>query len=141
MTDISLWQTALVSLIAAVIGGFITHILSVRQDREEKRRELLSKNLVGIWNDLERTGEVQASDSREVLSPLEGAVSGIQLFCTEHTVQIANKLVFDIKEGKTTNTSELMLSLRAELREVLGLKAINQPFITFRLKDFIREKK
>jgi hypothetical protein len=137
MADVSLLQTGLVSLGSALVGGAFVHFLAGRRDKEAKRRELVTKHLIDIWNDLDIAGNPKSfADSTR----MERAISNIQLFGTEQMIKMAraNALEFSAK-GKTDNL-EILSSLRDELRTELGLSPTSQKYLALRIMAPDNEK-
>ncbi len=132
------WIIPVTSLVAAVIGGWVAHFLTLSRERSAKRRELLAVDLRGIWNDLD-VGNLpeNAVDWKRI----EGAISGIQLFGSDEAIQVANKLISEYSVRGTLDTSELIVIVRSELRKELGLSQPRQPYIHFRAKSQLRDTK
>ncbi len=129
MADTSLWQTAVVSLVAALVGGYFVHFLSGLRDRNSKRRELVTKYLIEIWQTIE---SVNKSEESNVLRRLEKPIADIQLFGSDHQVKIAHSIVNEIVKNQTSDTTDLLVDLRDSLRDELGLPKLQHKFFWFR---------
>lgn len=70
-------------------------------------------------------GDVQGSDrARRVRDAVEAALSDIILLGTEEQVRLAARAAQELATGKIVHTQELVVSLRAFIREALDLDAI-----------------
>jgi hypothetical protein len=131
MTEsIQLFQTAVVSLISAGIGGALTYVLSIRRDQSARRRELVTKHLIEIWRDLDVAG--QPRDPKDVLK-LEQVVSDIQLFGSEEMIKMAREAATEMSAKHSTDTTKLLTTLRDALRSELGLPATSQKYVALRI--------
>jgi hypothetical protein len=124
------WSTPVISFCAAIGGGFVAHFLSLFRDRSTKRRELVTKYLVEIWNDLDAAGNPKdKSDSVR----MERAISNIQLFGTEEMIRTARANALEFSAKGTTDNLQLLDLLRSQLRSELGLTPTSQKYIALRI--------
>jgi hypothetical protein len=112
------WFTPSISFLAAIIGGFVAHYLSISRERASKRRELVTKHLIEIWNDFEIA---LAAENMSELKKYERAMSNIQLFGSKKLIELAKSFNANWIAGKSADSTDLRNNLRAELRKELGL--------------------
>jgi hypothetical protein len=136
MTDVSLWQTGLVSVFSAAIGGVIVHLSASRRDREIKRRDLVTKHLIELWQkiDLQNIIATQAVGAPEPdPKAWPDIVANIQLFGSDAQIQMMHKFVQEFHGQKISDTTDLLNDLRDSLRKELGLEKPQQPYFWFRI--------
>jgi hypothetical protein len=129
MADASLWQTAVVSLGSALVGGYFVHLLSGLRERNSKRRELVTKYLIEIWQTIE---SVNKSKENDALLRFEKPVADIQLFGSDSQIEIVHSIVNEIVKNQTSDTTDLLVNLRDSLRNELGLPKLSHKFFWFR---------
>jgi hypothetical protein len=135
MADISLWQTAAVSVGSALVGGAFVHILAGRRDRDTKRRELVTKHLIELWRKIDAQNSIATAmvgDPEPDLSGWSEIVGDIQLFGSERQVELIHKVAHEINTDKFSDTTELLNGLRSSLRKELGLPEPKLKYIWFR---------
>jgi hypothetical protein len=114
---------------SALIGGTITHFLSLNRERASKRRELVTKYMIEIWQTIESANR---SKEANTLKRLERPFADIQLFGSDETVELAREAVNGIAEGQGADVTKLLNNLRDNLRKELGLKHTESKFFSFR---------
>ncbi len=150
--DFSSWQgvlstilgLALITLLGVGIRLLLMQTVQQRREREnrqinERLRTLIAayKTLGGSFTgdlavdpahlrDLQRQGvEFNSTDrSRRIRDAVEAALSDIVLLGTEEQVRLAANAAAELVAGRPVHTHELVVSLRAFIREVLDLDAI-----------------
>jgi len=114
----------IVTILLAVVGWLIGHHFTSRRDIANKRRELVIAHLIETYRII--TNEVshrEESDERNL--KLENLLSDIQLFGSQEQVAIAKKLADDVAAGGVFELSDLIVSLRKDLRSQLNLPPIS----------------
>ncbi|MEJ0100797.1 MAG: hypothetical protein WDO12_14265 [Pseudomonadota bacterium] len=100
------------------LGGSFTGDLAVDPTH---LRELRSQPAAGV----EGAREIASSDrSRRIRDVVENALSDVILLGTEQQVRLAARAAQDLAAGRSTNTDELVVSLRNFIRDVLDLDAV-----------------
>jgi hypothetical protein len=115
--------TGLSGLVIGVIGGVLTHVLSVRRDIAVKRRELILHSLITALEELDRT----SSDRPDAdLKQLEKVIFRINIVGDRDLVELARTVVIDISNPQkgSANTTPLYNALRARIRKELKLPKI-----------------
>jgi uncharacterized membrane protein YgcG len=117
------------TLIAAykVLGGSFTGDLKVdpAHRRDLRRREQSSNAQEPIAPlDLSAESASQSDRTRRIRDAVEAALSDIILLGTEEHVRLADRAVRELVAGRPVHTHELVVSLRAFVREALDLDPI-----------------
>jgi hypothetical protein len=125
------WQL-LTPLAAAVVGGFVVHMLTARRDRANKRREQRSGYLIEAYRRLEsstqRHGPLDASK-------LESAVADIQLFGSPSQVQLVQEFAAEFAAQRGASLDALLRELRRDLRVELNLESVPDRILHLRIKN------
>ncbi len=132
-----LWQTAIVSIFSAFIGGFFVHFLATRRDRDSKRRELVTKHLIELWRKIDSQNTVANNAVGAPEHDPSGwaqIVGDIQLFGSEEQVELTHKFANGYANQNTSDTTELLESLKHGLRNELGLSKLKQNYFWFRVR-------
>jgi hypothetical protein len=129
MADVSLLQTGLVSLGVGLVGGYFLHFWSGRRDRDAKRRDLVTKYLIEIWQTVE---SITKSEQENSLKPLEKAVADIQLFGSKEHIRLAKQIADSVVKTDKADTTDFLNALQSSLRNDLGLPAAGHGFFWFR---------
>jgi hypothetical protein len=125
----------LVTTFVGVIGWFIAHRLSISRDRASKKRDLRLSFLLEAYRRLEAGANRGTLEGTDFATGFESAIADIQLLGTTEQVQLAKDLAVSIaKRDPQASAGALLLSLRDELREHLGLQALGEAPLHFRLK-------
>jgi hypothetical protein len=135
VVDVSWWQTALISLVSALLGGAFVHFLASRRDRESKRRELVTKHLIELWRKIDALNSIAATTVGAPEPDVSGwseIVGDIQLFGSEKQIELIHKFAREFGAQKFSDTTELLDSLRYSLRKELGLSEPKQKYLWFR---------
>jgi hypothetical protein len=131
------WGAPILSFISAILGGLVAHFLSIYRDRASKRRELQTKYLIDIWNDLDAAGNPKdKSDSLR----MERAITNIQLFGSEEMIVAARANAIEFAKTGTTDNLPVLNLLRKKLRSDLGLDPTEQKYIALRIMPPVNEK-
>ena len=116
------------ALIAAykTLGGSFTGDLSVDPThRRDLRRHAEAPAVAATMPTDESVADSPSADrARRVRDAVEAALSDIILLGTEQQVRLAARAAHELATGKLVHTQELVVSLRAFIREALDLDAI-----------------
>ncbi len=118
------------TLIAAykVLGGSFTGDLTVdpahRRDlrRREEQGGVAEEPMAAL--DLSAAGAARSDRTRRIRDAVEAALSDIILLGTEEHVRLADRAVRELVAGHPVHTHELVVSLRAFVRDALDLDPI-----------------
>jgi hypothetical protein len=121
--NFSLLVPLLVTTLVAIAGWIVAHRFAILRERAGKRRELQVKYLIEAYRKLERAAH------REVPLPtnpedLETAIADIHLLGSAEQVRLAQDFVREFTETKRGDISDLLISLRHDLRRELGLEEV-----------------
>jgi hypothetical protein len=97
------------------------HGFAVRRERAGKRRDLQTEYLIGAYRKLERAAHRQIPLPTNA-EDLESAIADIHLFGSAEHVRLAQEFVREFSERKTADISDLLISLRQDLRRELQLE-------------------
>jgi hypothetical protein len=123
------WTTAGVSFLSAIGGGVVVHFLALSRERASKRRELVTKHLIDIYQTIEKH---HLSTDPNPLAQLQKPVADIQLFGSEEQVSLMHKLVNEVVAKNHGDTTDILNNLKHSLRAELGLSPIAHKFFWFR---------
>ncbi len=125
------WQL-LTPLAAAVVGGFVVHVLTGRRGRTNKRREQRIGYLIEAYRRLEscalRHGPFDALK-------LESAVADIQLFGSPRQVQLVQEFAAEFAAQRGASLDALLRELRCNLRVELKLESVPDRILHLRIKN------
>lgn len=117
------------TLIAAykVLGGSFTGDLTVdpahRRDlRQRDQRSVAEEPMAAL--DLSAEGAARSDRTRRIRDAVEAALSDIILLGTEEHVRLADRAIRELVAGHPVHTHELVVSLRAFVRDALDLDPI-----------------
>jgi hypothetical protein len=129
-------ETIFTSLISAVVGGtvvaIITHALTIKREREQKKREFILKFLVEAWQNIE-AGSREQTDIHRKSEVLEKAIADIQLFGSATQIAMADKWAKEMVSKNSSDSTVLLNDLRDDLRRELGLPDPARKLFFFRL--------
>lgn len=111
-------------IVVAVVGWIVAHYFTGRRDRNNNRRELVTRYLIEAYEVLccEIT-QRPATDKRAKL--IEDIVAKIQLVGTDTQIQLVHKLCDDICKKEEFSMDELINDMRNDLRINLGLSKVD----------------
>lgn len=125
----------LVTTVIGVSGWFAVHWLSTTRDRANKKRDLRLSFLLEAYRRLEAGASRGSLEATDFAVGFESAIADIQLLGTVEQVRLAKNLAIGIaRRDPQVSAGPLLLSLRDELREHLGLQALGEEPLHFRLK-------
>lgn len=115
------------TLIAAykTLGGSFTGDLTVDPSHKRdlnRRVDAAAKPMAAL--DLSAEQAARSDRTRRIRDAVEGALSDIILLGTEEHVRLADRAVRELVAGRPVHTHELVVSLRAFVREALDLDPI-----------------
>jgi hypothetical protein len=135
--EVPFWVMPITSLVAAIIGGLIVHFSSIWREKAAKRRELLVKGKMELWNLLDKNNGVAAESIGRTeldLSSWEEITRSVQLFGTDKQMKLWQKAMsLEIKD-EVGPYSELMKSLQNDVRSEVGMKKSYVPYFWMRIK-------
>ena len=108
----------------AVLGWIAGHYFTSEKSRNDKKRDLSLEYLTRAYQFL-TTEIVQRDISNEGWVKLEGIIAEIQLFGSVEQVRLAKELADSVSRGGEFEMDALINSLRKDLRNQLGLKAVS----------------
>jgi hypothetical protein len=123
--------TLLVPTVVAVISWFIGSWLAVRRDRANKRRDLRVQYLIEAYRRLATATERKETNA-EYFADLDSAIVDVQLFGTPDQIAAAKKFAKELAEHRTAQLTELLASLRDDLREELKLDPVEGSLVVLR---------
>lgn len=134
----------LIPVVVALIGGWFVHKLASERDIRNKRREIVSAQLMEAYQQLSRLAGCLFNEQPATPQALEDfnyAIMKVQMFGTPRQIELALVLARAANGGNVfviSTLEELLWDLRAQVREELGLtkvKVIRQMFTNVKLED------
>lgn len=133
---LKLMQVAMVPFLSALTGGFFVHFLAARRERNAKRRDVVTTNLIELWQKIDAQNSIAidaVKDDENDPRVWSWIVGNMQLFGTEEQVKLTHKFVEDYQTKKIGDTTALLENLKHELRKELGLPKIKHKYFWFRV--------
>lgn len=124
--------TLLVPTLVAVASWFIGSWLSVRRDRATKRRDLRVQYLIEAYRRLASATNRTELDAH--LADLDSAMVDIQLFGSAEQIAAAQAFGRYLADHRVADLSELLSSIRNDLRQELRLVPVSGPVVVLRAK-------
>ena len=125
----------LVTTLLGVSSWFVAHWLSTTRDSTNKKRDLRISFLLDAYRRLEAGACRGSLENTSFAVGFESAIADIQLLGTAEQVRLAKDMAVSIAHrDPQASAGPLLLSLRDELREHLGLQALGEEPFHFRLK-------
>ena len=143
MADVNLWQTALVSLASALVGGSFVHFLSLKREKTSKRRDIVVKYKMDLWRLIDKSNGLAAETaSSEEFDPFnwEEISREIQLLGTDKQIAMVKEIASAMGTNVEVPFVPLMKSLQDELRQELGMKQAAVPYFWIRIKKAAQDK-
>jgi hypothetical protein len=132
--------TLLIPTAVAVASWFIGSWLSVRRDRANKRRDLRVQYLIEAYRRLATATEREETGAA-YFADLDSALVDVQLFGSADQIAAAQKFAKQLADHRAAQLSELLASLRDDLREELKLESVEGPLVVLRPTFDAKEKK
>jgi hypothetical protein len=128
----SIIETIAASLASAVIGGAIgalaTHLFALAREKRQKRRDLKLSHLIEAWRNIS-LGSQNHLDIETRAPALERGIADINLFGSRSQIELARAAAIAIVEKGEANTTEILNSVRSDIRQELGLENVKDtPF-------------
>ena len=109
----------LIISICLATGGWITaHYFTSKRELKNKKREILVKFLIEVYQKLENC--IQRKPT-EVGKDLEYVIANIQLFGSNEQIILAKNIANEIANKGSSDLEKLLKSLRLDLRKELQL--------------------
>jgi hypothetical protein len=128
------------ALAAALVGGFVVHLLTARRDRMNKARDKQIEHLIEAYRRLEACSNraypkderiaKQEFDAR--MKTVESAVADVQLLGSARQVELVQRFAQKFAETREASLDELLEDMRSDLRSVLTLAPVPRGIIYFR---------
>lgn len=123
--------TLLIPTAVAIVSWFVGSWLSVRRDRANKRRDLRVQYLIGAYRRLATARERKETDAA-YFADLDSALVDVQLFGSPGQIAASQKFAKELAEHRAAELSELLASLRNDLRDELKLERVDGPLVVLR---------
>jgi hypothetical protein len=127
--------TIVASALLASLGWLVGYVTTIRRDRLTKRRDLRTQYLLEAYRRLEGAGN-RNEPSVDHVKALESAVADIQLLGSAKQAHLARAFALEFASSGGASLDPLLESLRAELREELGLEMLQEGISYLRIRDF-----
>jgi hypothetical protein len=127
--------TTAIALGSAVLASVLTHLLTSRRDRTNRRRELRVEYLPSAYRTIadspERGLYRESSDARA----FEKAVADIQLLGSKRQVELATELAGEMATESRADPDPLLRLLRDDLRREMSLETLSGKPIHLRVSE------
>lgn len=124
------WQA--VAVIVAMATFVLSLVFQNWRDRQNKLRDIRLRYLIDSYQ-LITTAVNRKPDEREVVwDSMERVVADIQLFGTEHQIELAQGIANAQVDDSQSGLDSLINELRADLRRELGLSSVDGNVLTLR---------
>ncbi len=130
------WQLLiplLITTLVAIVGWLAAHRFSVSRDRQNKRRDIRVTVLLEAYRALEF--QAQRIYDKESAPGFERALADIQVVGTPEQIDLAIKAIKQMGATQTVSLTELLMSLRKDIREELRLGAAVPGFMHLRFHE------
>jgi hypothetical protein len=111
--DWKLFAQLAVTLVVAVLGGWVGHYFSARRDVANERRKLRISYLLEAYRRLE--GASNRDDPKTSWPQFESAIADIQLLGSPHQVLLARQFAHDMVQNQNGSLYDLIFDLRQSL--------------------------
>ncbi|WP_299762945.1 hypothetical protein [uncultured Dokdonia sp.] len=111
----------LITSLITIFGWYVLHKLTKKREQENKKKNLRVEYLIDAWSKLEY-GSNRDIDKEEFVEYFEKPIAMIQLFGTLNQIDLAQKLVEEIKNNKQVSLDDILEDLRNDLRSELNLE-------------------
>lgn len=137
------WEIV-VSTLIVVMGWFVMNWLGSRRETKKKKLELQAKYLISVYERLNHLRTHQSTlDQYEIMSIITSSIAEIELFGTQHQIDIARNLGQEVVkyQGNVRSLNPLVNDLRNALRKYLGLSEVIEDSYYFNLPDLAAKNK
>jgi hypothetical protein len=131
--DWKLFVQLAVTLVVAILGGWLGHHFSTRRDVANERRKLRISYLLEAYRRLE--GASNRDDPNTCWPQFESAIADIQLLGSAHQVSLARQFALEMATNRTAPLDDLIFDLRQSLRSELNLEPISEKVLFLRYID------
>ena len=128
--DCKLFSQLVVTIVVAILGGWMGHFFSARRDVTNERRKLRISYLLEAYRRLE--GASNRDDPKKCWAQLESAIGDIQLLGSARQVLLARQFAVDMAKNRAAPLDELIYYLRESLWSELVLEPIFENVIYLR---------
>ena len=111
----------LITVLLSVAGWFLGYVTTVRRDRLSKRRDLRIEYLIEAYRRLESVSN--RTPTQQDATNLESAIADIQLLGSPQQISLAAEFAHTFAQPREATTTQLLESLRTDLRKELNLGA------------------
>jgi hypothetical protein len=123
--------TLLIPTAVAIVSWFMGSWLSVRRDRANKRRDLRVQYLIEAYRRLAIATE-RKDINADYFADLDSAIVDVQLFGGADQIATAQRFAKQLAEQRMAQLSELLASLRDDLRQELKLERVEGSIVVLR---------
>lgn len=130
------WKTLAPAIIGALIvvaGWVVSHHLSKSREIAAEKRKLRVEFLLAAYRRLEHASQRHSFQGKDAVEKLESAIADIQLLGTPEQVILAQSFALDLAENKGASAKDLLVNLRASLRNELDLERVETDLRFLRL--------
>lgn len=136
--DWKLFAQLAVTLLVAVLGGWVGHHFSMRRDLANERRKLRVTYLLEAYRRLE--GASNRDDPGQYKADFESAIADIQLLGSPHQVALAREFAIEMARDRQSSLDRLIFDLRQSLRSELELDPVSEDVIYLRITTRLNPK-
>lgn len=119
----------IIPLALIIIGWFTVNWLTAKREFHSKRREVRIKYLIGAYRSIASAANRGEQTSEEQKYQIESAVEDIQLLGNKSQVGALKRMIAQ----RNNDFTEVLMELRYELRQELGLEEIKEPLKFYRM--------
>lgn len=127
------WNIVL-PITTAIAGLIVGHLLSMKRDLRNKKREIRINYLIEAYRKLERGA--QPASKNYISADFESAIADIQMLGNVDQVKLAYDFAIQSSLGDGSKLQVLLENIREELRQELAIKKGDLPKVSpFRIND------
>jgi len=120
-------QTIVFSFASSLIGGLVVaaanHFMTKRRDREQRKREMVTKFLIDAWQNL-GAGSRDETAIHTKSKALEKAIADIQLFGSPEQIKLAKNFSIEMVQNNSGASTELLSDLQKRSLGSIGLTEV-----------------
>lgn len=113
----------LIPVLLTLSGWIVVHMLSRKREIEQKKREIRVKYLREAYLKLATVAD--RGSLQQNLHDIQDAFNDIQILGEESQIELIGKFIEEVNSGKSPAINELLKQLRNEIREHIGLEALD----------------
>ena len=118
------WNIVL-PITTAMAGLIVGHLLSIKRDLSNKKREVRINYLIEAYRKLERGAQPQSKNYSS--ADFESAIADIQMLGNVDQVKLTYEFAVQASKGDGSKLQLLLENLRKELRQELAIKKGDLP--------------